>query len=196
MHGYGDKGALKHRSRRLIFNYISSNPGVTISSIKRFFDMNESTLKYHLHYLEKNEKIYSKPQGKYTCFYCKHRTLSKIHAEPTKRSALVNLSKTQKQLLDLIISRPGLTQKELAKLTNINRKSVSYSLKRLAEMKLVWVLKKDGKLGYEHITAEKLRLEMLSELVNKLLTDEIDEETFNKIKKKLEIMDIDELMSE
>jgi predicted transcriptional regulator len=194
MQDYNNQGALEHRSRRLIFNFISSNPGASISAIKQFLGINESTLKYHLHYLEKNEKIYSQPQGRLTCYFCKHRTVSEVYTEPGKRTAVANLTKTQKQLIELIKSRPGLTQKELGKLTNINKKSISYNLKRLGELRLVWVVKKEGKLGYEYITKEKLRSEMLNELVNKLLANEIDEEKFKKIKKKLELMDIKELV--
>jgi hypothetical protein len=68
-------------------------------------------------------------------------------------------------------------------------------MKRLGELKLVWVVKtSDGMLGYEYITKDKLREEMLNELLNKLLADEIDEDTFKKIKKKLEEMDTEELM--
>jgi predicted transcriptional regulator len=191
---YESGRALEHKSRRQIFNFISTNPGASISAIKRFLGMNESTLKYHLHYLEKNEKIYATNQGRQTCYFCKHRSISGIYKEPKKQTALSNLTRTQIQLIDLIKSRPGITQKELVNLSKLNKKSVSYNLKRLGEQKFVWVVKKDGKLGYEYITREKLRSEMLNELVNKLLLDEIDEEKFNKIKKKLETMDLDELI--
>ena len=191
---YDSGRALEHRSRRQIFNFISSNPGASISAIKRFLGMNESTLKYHLHYLEKNEKIFATNHGRHTCYFCKHRTISEIYKEPKKRSAIANLTTTQRQLVDLIKSRPGITQKELAQISKLNKKSVSYNLRRLGDQKFVWVVKRDGKLGYEYITKEKLRSEMLNELVNKLLTDEIDEKTFKKIKRKLETLDIEELI--
>ena len=194
---YGSKGALEHRSRKLIFNYISTNPGVSITSIKEFLDMNESTLKYHLHYLERNDKIYSETKGRHTCYFCAHRThrrLKEIYPDRPRRTAVSNLTKTQNDLLELIKVRPGVSQKELVNLTKLNKKSVSYNLKRLGELKLVWLVKRDGKLGYEYITKEKLRGEMLNELVNKLLADEIDEDTFQKINRKLEKMDIDELI--
>ena len=71
---------------------------------------------------------------------------------------------------------------------------MSYNLKRLHELKLIWIVKNDGVVGYEYITTEKLREEVLDQLILKLVSDEIDEEIFNKIKKKLEEMDTEELM--
>jgi ribosomal protein S6 len=78
-------------------------------------------------------------------------------------------------------------------LTKLNRKSLSYNIKKLSDLKLIWSVKADGQVGYEFITEEKLRDEIFNQLVIKLISDEIDEETFNRIKKKLETMDIDEL---
>ena len=42
---------LEHRTRKVVFNYISDNPGVTFSAIRRVYDLSESTLRYHLRYL-------------------------------------------------------------------------------------------------------------------------------------------------
>ena len=66
-----EESPIEHRSRRLIFRYISTNPGVSFGSIKRFFDMNTSTLKYHLHYLERKKRVSSTREGGKRCFFTK-----------------------------------------------------------------------------------------------------------------------------
>ena len=56
---YGEGEELKHQTQKLIYNFISTHPGVSFSRIRNFFELNDSTLKYHLHYLEKNNRISS-----------------------------------------------------------------------------------------------------------------------------------------
>ena len=191
---YESGSALGHKSRKLVYNFISSNPGASLGAIKKFFDLNESTLKYHIHYLEKNNKIYSSHDGKHRCYFCKQRNVSDIYPEKTTRTAISNLTKTQKHIVNVIKTQPGVTQKEIIKITKLNKKTVSYNMKRLGDLKVVWVVKRDGREGYEYITKDKLRNEMLNELITKLISDEIDEKTFRKIKRKLENMDFDEYM--
>ena len=193
MQEYGSEGGLGHKSRKIVYNYISSNPGVSFGTIRKFFDMNESTLKYHLHYLEKNESIYSKREGRRRCYFCKHRVISEVYPDQVKRPALGNLTKTQRNIVNIIKTNPGITQKELTKVTKLNKKNISYNLKRLGELRIVWVVKRDGKIGYEYITKEKLRKEMLNELIMRLISDEIDEEKFKRIKRKLEMMELDDI---
>ncbi len=188
------EGALEHRSRKLIFNFISSNPGVSFGAIRGFLDINESTLKYHLNYLEKNNRIYSKHQGRQRCYYSKQRNITEIYTSTNERPSLTNLTETQKLLVNLILKNPGINQKKLRKITKLNKKSISYNIKRLGEQKIIWVVKCDGKVGYEYVTHDKLREEMLNQLVLKLLYNEIDEQTYHKIMKKLKNMDVEELM--
>jgi hypothetical protein len=63
----------------------------------------------------------------------------------------------------------------------------------LLEHQLIWKVQNDGEIGYEYITKEKLRYEMYNRLLMKLLANEIDEETFLKIKRKLERIDIEDV---
>jgi hypothetical protein len=49
-------------------------------------------------------------------------------------------------------------------------------------------------VGYEFITKESLRQEVYNRLLVRLLSGEIDENTFVKVKRKLEIIDVDDLM--
>ena len=100
----------------------------------------------------------------------------------------------QKRLISIIQDKPGITFQDLMYKTKINRKNLSYNIKRLGDLKYVWVVKREGIIGYEYITQEKLRDEIFNRLVLKLISNEIDEATFNKIKKKLDTMNVDKLL--
>ncbi len=186
------EGALGHHTRQMVYNYILTHPGATLVTIKRFFSLNESTLKYHLHYLERSKEIFSKRESGHRCYYCNQRSKSDKNLFP--QPDLHALTTIQHKLLNLIQDKPGITNKELINFTKLNRKNLSYNLKRLSDLKLIWQVKNDGLIGYEYVTKEKLRDEIFNQLVLELLANEIDEETFHKIKKKLEMMDLEDII--
>ncbi len=185
------EGALDHKSRKLIYNYISSHPGASFGTIRNFLDMNDSTLKYHLIYLERNNKVISKREGRHRCYFCNNG--SKLNYRPYLSSQLNSLTRNQQQILKIIRNKPGISKNELIKITNLNRKTLSYNLNKLIERNIIWKVKSAGEIGYEYITKEKLRNEIYNRLLLKLLSDEIDEDKFLKIKKKLDNLGIDEI---
>lgn len=188
---YDDKKALKNKSRKLIYDYISSHNGASFGSIKKFFNMKNSTLEYHLHYLEKRQKIVSMREGRRRCYYCSH----KLEYHTTTFSKELNdLTNLQRKILKQIRNEPGITNKELIQKNKINRKKLSYNIKRLGDSNLIWMVKSNGgTIGYEYISKEKLRNEIYKNLVAKLLSKELDEDKYFKIKKKLEELDIDDI---
>jgi predicted transcriptional regulator len=95
--------------------------------------------------------------------------------------------------LKFIDSHPGITAKELNFKIKVKPTTLEYNINRLIELKLIWKAKNDGMVGYEVITDENLREEIFNRLIKKLMTGEIDEETYFKIKKRLESLDLDEL---
>ncbi|WP_455391937.1 MarR family transcriptional regulator [[Eubacterium] cellulosolvens] len=187
----GGEEGLEHRSRKLIYNYISTHPGVSFGGLRNFFDMNESTLKYHLHYLERANKISSRREGRRRCYFGTHTIRSEHIVQPTM--ALDDLTRAQKQILAMIRNKPGITKHELIQRTKLNRKTVSYNLEKFLDQKMIWKVKNSEEIGYEYITKDKLRSEIYNQLLLKLLSDEIDERTFLRIKKKLETIDVDEI---
>jgi len=188
---YDDAEALKNKSRKLIYDYILSHNGASFGTIKDFFNMKNSTLEYHLHQLEKHQKIYSKREGRRRCYYSKHKMESHTTTFTKELTALSNL---QRKILNQIKNKPGITNQELIQKNKINRKKLSYNLKRLGELNLIWMTKNNGStIGYEYISKEKLRNEIYKHLIAKLLSKELDEETYFKIKKKLDLLDIEDI---
>jgi predicted transcriptional regulator len=60
------------------------------------------------------------------------------------------------------------------------------SLKKLMDMGVVRKSSEKNEVGYEFITGDRLRYEMMQSLLLKLLNKEIDEDTFLKLVKELE----------
>jgi predicted transcriptional regulator len=185
----GGEEGLEHKTRKLIFNYVLSHPGSSFGIIRDFFDLNDSTLKYHLHFLERNNKITSKREGRNRCYFSTSKREFKFQTPIQNQT----LNTTQKQILNIIDNNPGIIKKELLNKTQLNRKTLEYNLNKLIDHKIIWKVKNSTEIGYEHITKEKLRGEIYHQLLLKLLSDEIDEQTFIKIKRKLENIDIENI---
>ena len=172
--------ALEHKTRRMIYNYILEHPGASFGRIRKVFDLTAGTLRYHLKYLKKAEKIDSRLEEGKRCYY----TLENKIDSPAVPGA--NLNPTQKHLLTIIKDNPGITKKELAKKTRFKSPTVAYNVKKLVEFKLVWKSKQGKATGYEFITKENFKEELRNLLLKRFLAGEVDEETFLELIKRLE----------
>lgn len=177
-------------SRKQICKYLQTHPGISFLTLLNFFEMNKSTLTYHLNYLEDRKTIRSEKKGKMRVYFFTDWPVQTL--SPMSEIKIGSLPKTQRIVLKAIKDNPGITQKELAKLTDNNQTTISYTLARLLKMGVIWKVKTGGKIGYEFITRAKLKDEMLNRLLLKLLKNEVDKETFKKVKQRLEEMDIEE----
>ncbi len=121
--------------RGQIYGFIKTNPGVHYNQILRKVGVKNGTLSYHLGVLEKTELIQSRREGlKYRVFYPTGMNFPK--------SERFRLTALQIQIIDLLKDKPGMTQKELARLLDQKPQTINYNMKVLDQAKLVSVVKK------------------------------------------------------
>jgi predicted transcriptional regulator len=150
--------------RPKITSYIQLHPGSSFNDIQTIFDLPESTLRYHLGYLEKKGQVYS--DSKKRIYY------------PTEHKENKSISKTQMILINSIKKHPGITQKELVAKTKVNRLTIRKNINLLIEEERVTITRIGNEVHHFFIYPEDLeRIKTLS-LITKLVQDKIDEDTY------------------
>jgi predicted transcriptional regulator len=179
--------SLENETRKLIYNHIMSNPGVSFIVLKNVFKLNDSTLRYHLNYLEKSEKI-SFGVEKGSRYYYPHLGGRHIihKSQVTGTLSAYELSGIQEKIISAIKRNPKINQKQLIKITRINRITLNNNLKKLTALCLVRKVPNGNKVQYEYIENQQLRYEILKHLIKKLLNNQLDEATFLKLKRELD----------
>lgn len=176
---------LEHETRKKIYNHILAYPGVSFNIIKNVLNLTESTLRYHLKYLEGKNEIKSSKTGKIRCYYPVHRTI--LESKTESKSGQYKLNITHERLINLIKHQPGITQKELIMKTRLKKMTIIYNIKKLVKLDLVQKEKNGKIIHYYYMTDEELRKKILGKLIKKLIDHEIDEHTFLVIKKRLDL---------
>ncbi|MFH0816091.1 MAG: PKD domain-containing protein [Methanobacteriota archaeon] len=115
--------------RGKIHGYILANPGEHYNAIKRALDINNGSLAYHLHHLEKEGGIKSMKYGVLKRFYPKEMLVP--NAGPD------SLSEAQKMILRKIRETPGISQKDIAALLGISASTINYHVDRMIDLAVV-----------------------------------------------------------
>ena len=175
--------AMDHRSRKMIYQYISDHPGSTFTTIQKAFDLTEGTLRYHLHYLDRHKMIDSRSKGNYRCYYpCDSRSTPLTIPEQN----LSTLTELQRQLVTIIQQRSGVTISDLESMVRQERRVIQYNLKVLRDRLLILKVGNGRNTRYEYATGERLHKELIKFLTMKFLNGEIGEETYLTLKGELE----------
>jgi predicted transcriptional regulator len=177
---------LEHETRKMIFNHIIEYPGVSFNTLKKVLNITDGTLRYHLAYLERNEKIRFGLEKGRRIYYPHQVAVDPIGHETADHEGL-RISQKQYQLLGIIKRYPKITQKELIKRSGMNRFTIMNNLKKLIGLELIKKTPNGNNVYYEFITNEQLQYQILKRLVIKLLKKEITEEKFIELKRKLEL---------
>ena len=177
--------ALEHSTRKMIYNHIIAHPGVSFNILKHVSGMNDSTLRYHLDYLEKAEQINFGPEKGKRSYYPHHDKRIVVRNDE-ETLGTYKLTQTQDHIANTIKHYPGITQSGLIKTTGIKRLTLTNNLKILMDLCIVRKIPDKINVRYEYIENEQLRLEILQRLVVKLLKKEISEQRFLELKRKLE----------
>ena len=179
-----DEVALENQIRKMIYNHIIEYPGVSFSKLKRVHDLNEGTLRYHLNYLERAEKISSRLEAGKLHYY--PYASAEVFIDSSKISVKTHeLTSHQELILNAIKQNPGINQTELVDKTSLKRHILTYNISQLIELGMVKKNNHVRNVSYEYIPDELLQYEMLKMLTVKLLNNELDEQTFLKLKRKL-----------
>ena len=177
--------ALEHETRRMIYNHIIAHPGVSFNILKTVFGLNDSTLRYHLYYLEKSEQISpSLDDGKR--LYFPHQTKRIVIRPDEEITSTFELTPTQEHIIETIKRHPGITQKDLIRVTGIKRLTLTNNLKKLMDLCVVRQIPNERNVCYEYIENDQLKFEIMKRLVIKLLKKEISEQRFLELTRKLD----------
>ena len=151
-------------SRQGIANYIQLHPGTSFKTIKTIFGLADSTLRYHLRYLEKKGTIRADPDMR--VYY------------PTRHEEEGALSRTQQRLIQTIRRHAGITQKELSARTKISRLAVRNNITPLVEKEILSTIRVGRETRHFYVHPDELERTKTLRIITKFLLDVIDEETY------------------
>jgi len=143
-----EKIMMSHRTRKMIYNHIKIYPGVSFGVLKIIFNLKDSTLRYHLQFLEKGNKIKSNLKNRKRYYYPNLNEILNDKNIKNERK-LLELTKIQNQILITIKRYPGISQKELIKKTYLNRFTLNYNLKKFINMGIIRKNKENRYVCYE-----------------------------------------------
>ena len=127
----------KHETRKKIYNHILAYPGVSFKIIKGVFELTDSTLRYHLKYLESKNEIKSSLEGRNRCYYPVQKNMSDSKLKISIGGNTYKLNSTQERLINIVQRHPGITQKGLILKTHLKKITVAYNINKLVKFGLV-----------------------------------------------------------
>jgi DNA-binding MarR family transcriptional regulator len=123
---------LKQNTRKNIYDYIVSNPGIYFSSIMRDLKLKNGVTSYHLAMLEREGYIKSEHNGLYRRYY--------INGASTKEFPQ---SKIRRDIIQTIVDNPGISQTEIASQLRVSNQVVNYHIGILRKSNFIKI-KRDG----------------------------------------------------
>lgn len=174
---------LEHKTRKVVYNYITAQPGVSFGTIRSVFVLAEGTLRYHLNYLEKHGKVKSEMKGSHRCYYPLEGSATPLR--PFYDFDPNTLTPVQRRILGLIQESPGITTRELDERTGLGMRVLQYNIRKLKDDMLVWKTGSSTLTGYEYVTPERLQSELMRVLIADFLHDELDEKTYEQLKEEI-----------
>jgi predicted transcriptional regulator len=171
----------KHLTRDMVNRYIADNPGPTIKMLLGIFQVNLSTLRYHLNYLQKKGEIYTKKKGK-TLYYFSN-LFSENQNSNNKNS---RIAKYDERIFSLISNNPGISFNELKKSLKIRGKDLSYVLHKLKNNNQIWEVETSNGKSYIPVTRKEILQNMQILTIKEFLEGKIDEKTYLVLNEEIE----------
>lgn len=146
---------INFNNQKLIFNFISNNPGSHLRKISRSIGMPLSTLRYHLDYLEKQEILIGKKDKNLKIYYI----VGRLDIVDRNITPLLQ-QKRFRDIILVIITNPGLTHTEISDRLSLKPSTLSKYINILRARRIIYH-KKKGRNRYFYAIDEKRIMELL-----------------------------------
>ena len=180
-----DVEVLENATRRRLYRYISRFPGVSFPDLRDVLDLNDGTLRYHLHYLQRTGMIKEVEDSGSKVYFQSSRSpdLDSIRSRlPIGRK----LTQRQEKLVIEIKNYAGKSQKELCRDLKMNRFTFKYNVNILMRHGLVRITRSGRNTFYHYLKEGEIEKLILQRVAIDLLEGKINEKAFRRIKDRLE----------
>ena len=124
-----------NENKSKILKHIVKNPGVRYRELLRLTGLANGVLSYHLKILEESRRIkVNRDENRVTRYYPKDIKTKEFHV-----IAYIRNNTTTRQIIELLLKQGHSTFKDIVKHTNKVPSTVSWHLKRLANVKIISV---------------------------------------------------------
>ena len=121
-----------NENKSKILKHIVKNPGVRYRELLRLTGLANGVLSYHLKILEESRRIkVNRDENRVTRYYPKAIKTKEFHVIASIRN------NTTRQIIELLLKQDRSTFKDIVKHTNKVPSTVSWHLKRLANVKII-----------------------------------------------------------
>ena len=156
-----DKKILDLEKRRKIYNFILNHPGVHLRLISKKIKMPYTTIRHHIHYLERHDLIIKKSDGKSDKLYIKNKVSRK-----DKEIIGFLQQNTQREIILLLLAYVGCSISEISKNLNRHPSTILFHLKKLHDKNIVeHVENKNGLIKKDDFSIKILRKNITNESV-------------------------------
>lgn len=144
-----NENVLENDARRAIFEYIKTNPGCHLRETANALQLSTTNVLWHLRKLEESNLVAGKKLEGYKVFY---PVEGGVEAKRMGLALAVLRNPNARQVLGNIARNPGIHQREIARLLDVNHGTVRWHLKKLGIVQLVLEVKK-GAVSQYYISA-------------------------------------------
>lgn len=135
----GEEDALKHETRKAVFETLKRFPGLGVSQLCKILNVNRGTISHHLAVLQRSGLVGSQRVSKYT-LYTIQPPSGKIAPQGStpKPEAIAALRRRGgTEIASNVLQQPGLIQKDLTASTGMNRKVLRPLLNLMVQSELI-----------------------------------------------------------
>ncbi|MCA1814193.1 MAG: winged helix-turn-helix transcriptional regulator [Halobacteriales archaeon] len=139
------ENVLENDARRAIFEYIKTNPGCHLRETAGALQLSTTNVLWHLRKLEESNLVNGKKLEGYKVFY---PVEGGIEAKRMGLALAVLRNPNATQVLGIIARNPGVHQREIARMLDVNHGTVRWHLKKLSLVQLVLEVKRGSVSQY------------------------------------------------